>query len=210
MVVHVRHDRVEVRAPGFVTDQQIAVFVHTHVDWIIRKLEHKANQDAQKLRLEEGGCIFYKARTLTIRFVPDTTEHVVVTDSEFRIHGSHFSAQGASRILQRWLLAQARAILPERTRALANYLNAGKRLKEVVFRKTRTKWGHCTSSGRIQFNWLIMMAPDAIIDYMICHEACHLVHMNHSPRFWALVESVCPDYRIYVRWLKKHEHRLWL
>ena len=116
----------------------------------------------------------------------------------------------AARILQRWLLTQARLLLPGRTQALANYLQVGTRLKEVVFRKTKTKWGHCTSSGRIQFNWLIMMAPDAVIDYMIAHEVSHLLHMNHSKRFWNLVESVCPDYRTYVKWLKKHEHRLWL
>lgn len=210
MVVHVRHDSVQVRAPLFVSDAQIKDFVARHTQWILRKLEHKAGQEAQRLALIDGGNIFYKARSLKVRFVTDARDDIVVTDKEFRIHGRRLNPEAAARILQRWLLMQARALLPGRTHALASYLQVGTKLKEVVFRKTKTKWGHCTSSGRIQFNWLIMMAPDAVIDYMIAHEVSHLLHMNHSKRFWSLVESVCPDYRAYVKWLKKHEHRLWI
>jgi predicted metal-dependent hydrolase len=55
-----------------------------------------------------------------------------------------------------------------------------------------------------------MLAPHAIIDYMIAHEVCHLVHLDHSPRFWRQVESVCPQYRYYMDWLKEHEHRYWM
>lgn len=210
MVVHVRHGSVEVRAPLFVSDDQIKGFVARHAQWILRKLEYKAGQEAQRLALVNGGSIYYKARTLKICFVADSRDDIVVTDKEFRVHGRRLNAETAARILQRWLLVQARTLLPARTQALANYLKVGTKLKEVVFRKTKTKWGHCTSSGRIQFNWLIMMAPDAVIDYMIAHEVSHLLHMNHSKRFWCLVESVCPDYRAYVKWLKKHEHRLWI
>lgn len=210
MVIHVRHASVEVRAPLFVSVREIREFVTRHRAWVEKKLSEKAGQDAQRLMLTDGGTIFYKARSLTVRYISDTREAIVITEREFCIHGPRLNDEVAARILQRWLLLQARTVLPARAKALAGYLQAGGRLKEVVFRKTKTKWGHCTSSGRIQFNWLIMLAPDAIIDYMICHEVSHLLHMNHSRRFWAVVESVCPDYRIYVKWLKKHEHRLWL
>jgi predicted metal-dependent hydrolase len=111
-------------------------------------------------------------------------------------------------VLKNWLMAQAREYLPQRTRALADHLQLGHKLSEVVFRKTRSKWGHCTAKGRIQYNWLIMLAPDGVIDYMICHEVCHLLHMNHSKKYWQAVASVCPDYKRYVGWLKRHEHRL--
>lgn len=210
MVIHVRHASVEVRAPLFVSAREIREFVIRHSAWVVKKLAEKAGQDAQRLTLTDGGNIFYKARSLTVRYIADSREGIVITESDFCIHGRRLTDEIAARILQRWLLLQARTMLTVRTKALAGYLQAGDRLKEVVFRKTKTKWGHCTSSGRIQFNWLIMLAPDAIIDYMICHEVSHLLHMNHSRRFWAVVESVCPDYRVYVKWLKKHEHRLWL
>lgn len=210
MVIHVRHGIVEVRVPLFVSGTQVQAFIDKHQEWIIGKLEHKAVQDAQRLTLKDGGSIYYKGKTLEVRFIENCRDEIMINETEFCFHGRQMNEASAARALQRWLLVQARAVLPQRTRALAVYLQAGPQLKEVVFRKTKTKWGHCTSSGRIQFNWLIMLAPDAIIDYMICHEVCHLLQMNHSRRFWGLVESVCPDYRIYVKWLRKHEHRLWI
>jgi predicted metal-dependent hydrolase len=210
MVVHVRHQQVQVRAPKFVSDKDIREFVVAHQQWILSKLEQKASQDAQRLDLRDGGCIFYKGRSLRVRIVQSSQESIITTDSEFRIATRIANEAGAAKALQRWLIAQAKTVLPARTRALAAHFKVDSRLKEVVFRKTKTKWGHCTSTGRIQFNWLIMLAPDAIIDYMICHEVSHLLVMNHSAKFWSLVETVCPDYRSYVKWLRKHEHRLWL
>src|SRR5690606_23710810 len=159
-----------------------------------RKLDQKARQDAQRLDLRDGGSIFYKGRNLRVRLLRSTRESIETTDSEFHLHCRSTQGLGPTKALQRCLLVQAAAVLPARTRALADYLGVGGKLKDVVFRKTKTKWGHCTASGRIQFNWLIMLAPDAIIDYMICHEVSHLRVMNHSAQFWGLVASVCPDY----------------
>jgi predicted metal-dependent hydrolase len=210
MAVLVRHQKVEVRVPLFVSLAQIQDFVSSHLPWILRKLAHKAEQDAQRPDLRDGGALYYKARNLRVRFVNAAQERVDVTDEEIHLYGRALTPERAARVLQRWLLVRAREQLPARTRALAQFLQLGDKLKEVVFRKTRSKWGHCTSGGRIQYNWLIMLAPDAVIDYMICHEVCHLRHMNHSPQYWALVESVCPDHQRYVRWLRQHEHRLWL
>ena len=208
MAVYVRDERVEVRAPKYVSEADISAFVQKHLGWINRKLTHRADQSKQLLMVQHGAEIFYKARTLRIVFTESVIEGVQITAQELIIQGKN-TEQRAKKILENWLLHQAKSYLPERTRALAAHLQIDHKLKEVVFRKTKTKWGHCTSSGRIQYNWLIMLAPDAIIDYMICHETCHLLQMNHSKKYWHLVESVCPDYRFYVGWLKQHEHRLW-
>ena len=210
MSLHVRHERVEVRVPVYVGDAEVARFVATHQAWIERKLEEKASQHAQRLQLVEGGVIFYKGKSLRVRLTRAMNERIEIAGNEFCLYCRQLDGSGPSRALARCLTEEAKSRLPARARALADYLGVGEKLKEVVFRKTKTKWGHCTTSGRIQFNWLIMLAPDAIIDYMICHEVSHLRVMNHSPKFWALVESVCPDYRRYVRWLRQHEHRLWL
>ena len=77
----------------------------------------------------------------------------------------------------------------------------------VSFRKTKTKWGHCSTRGIIQFNWLIMMAPNEVIDYLVAHEVSHLVHMNHSTDYWRVVSSLCPNYKIHRDWLRENEHR---
>jgi predicted metal-dependent hydrolase len=213
LAVYVRNARVEVRAPRFVSEHDIEQFVHQHQRWISRKLEHNSAQAEQLLYIRDGVTIFYKARNLRLALREPTVTHpqegVSIEPGAFIIFCKGADQKRARHVFEAWLLGQARAYLPARTRALAVHLGVGHKLKEVVFRKTKTKWGHCTSSGRIQYNWLIMLAPDAIIDYMISHETCHLLQMNHSKAYWRHVESVCPEYRFYVAWLKRHEHRLW-
>ncbi len=209
LAVYVHDARVEVRAPKHTSDAEISEFIHKHLRWINRKLAYKADQAQQMLTVEHGGLIFYKAKNLRIVFVEAGNDDVVVTPTEFIIQGRKLDAKRARKIMESWLLQQAKSWLPGRTHALAEHMRVGHKLKEVVFRKTKTKWGHCTASGRIQYNWLIMLAPDAIIDYMVCHETCHLQQMNHSKKYWQLVATVCPEYRFYIKWLKQHEHRFW-
>ena len=209
LALHVRHDLVEVRAPLHITTPEILVFIQKHQRWLKRKLSEKQQRATEILQLQDGKPIYYKARWLTLSLQSASRPGVYIHEDRMLIQGPDVTAGGAEKILKNWLQEQARLWMPARTRALAEYLGAGHRLKDVVFRKTRSKWGHCTSDGRIQYNWLIMLAPDGVIDYMISHEVCHLLHMNHSPAFWQAVARVCPDYQRYTGWLKQHEHRLW-
>ena len=93
------------------------------------------------------------------------------------------------------------------TRLLPPLLNAySERLRvtygRVTVRRQRTRWGSCSSNGNLNFNCLIAEMPDAVRRYLVVHELCHRLEMNHSGRFWRLVESVCPDYRTQEAWLK--------
>ena len=132
-----------------------------------------------------------------------------ITASQVIIHGPGLTSAKARKILDQHFIQQARTYLPPRIRGLAQHLGVAHKLKHIKFNKTRTKWGHCTTRGIIQMNWLIMLAPYAVIDYLIAHEVCHLLHMNHSRSFWQLVDSLCPNPKRYVRWLNDHQHRIW-
>lgn len=72
----------------------------------------------------------------------------------------------------------------------------------------KTRWGSCSSNKTLSFNWKLMLAPPKVLDYVVVHEICHLREMNHSPRFWALVESLMPDYKQQRKWLKENGHTL--
>lgn len=74
----------------------------------------------------------------------------------------------------------------------------------ITIRNQRTRWGSCSSQGNLNFNCLLMLCPDEVVDYVVVHELCHRIHMNHSPQFWALVGSVLPDYQVQKQWLKEH------
>lgn len=80
----------------------------------------------------------------------------------------------------------------------------GRDVGSISLRDTRSRWGSCTSEGNLMFSWRLMMAPREVQDYVAAHEACHLIEMNHSHRYWALVEQVFPDYKQYRHWLKKN------
>ena len=78
----------------------------------------------------------------------------------------------------------------------------------ISIRHQKTKWGSCSSKGNLNFNCLLMLAPEEVRDYVVVHELCHRKQMNHSPAFWAEVERILPDYREARRWLKTHGQEL--
>lgn len=80
----------------------------------------------------------------------------------------------------------------------------------VTIRDQKTRWGSCSSRGTLSFNYRLIFAPPAVLDYVVVHELCHLTHMNHSRDFWNLVGSVMPDYKTHRRWLKEHGRELTL
>lgn len=74
----------------------------------------------------------------------------------------------------------------------------------ITMRDTKSRWGSCTSEGRLMYSWRLVMAPPPILDYVAAHEVAHRLEMNHGQHFWALVESICPDYRTPRKWLRDH------
>ena len=74
----------------------------------------------------------------------------------------------------------------------------------IRVRRQRSKWGSCSSQGNLNFNCLLLLAPEAVLDYVVVHELCHRLEMNHSPRFWAEVHRVLPDFEDSRRYLREH------
>lgn len=209
LAIHIKHEKIEVRAPIQASPRDIKQFLNQHQDWIEQRLRDESKRYQESLRLRQGEKILYRARELDIVFRQGRKERVLRDSGQFIFQAHQINEKKAGQLLASFLQEQAKDYLPHRTKALAKYLNVDHKLNNICYRKTKSKWGHCTSTGVIQFNWLIMLAPYSIIDYMITHEVCHLKHMDHSKRYWKLVESVCPDYKRYVNWLQEHEHRLW-
>ena len=74
----------------------------------------------------------------------------------------------------------------------------------IAIREQKTRWGSCSSKGNLNFNWRLILAPEEVLDYVVVHELAHRREMNHSKAFYAIVESVLPDYRQARRWLREH------
>lgn len=86
----------------------------------------------------------------------------------------------------------------------------GRRPDRIVIGERTSRWGSCSRSGTLSFCYRLAMAPPATIDAVVAHEICHLVHLNHSPRFYALLDRVCPGHRQAMAWLDEHHDELFL
>lgn len=84
----------------------------------------------------------------------------------------------------------------------------GVRYKKITIKDTKTRWGSCSADGTLMFSWRLIFAPKPVIEYVVAHELCHLIEMNHSTRFWNLVEKVYPNYKEASSWLKKNGQSL--
>jgi predicted metal-dependent hydrolase len=142
-----------------------------------------------------GNTVPYLGRSLTLVVEPGRTR--------VRRRGDTLIVPEDRRpALERWYRRAAYAeIAPRLDRACAL---ADVSYSRLVIRGQRTRWASCARSGTMSFNWRLLLAPEAVLEYVICHEVCHLSVMDHSPRFWALVARRCPDYRAHVRWLRTH------
>lgn len=106
----------------------------------------------------------------------------------------------------RLLTTRAKRVIPSKVRKYAEII--GVDYGRITIRMQKSRWGSCSGQGNLNFNCLLMNAPEEIIDYVVVHELCHRKEMNHSPRFWAEVEKILPDYKNRRKWLKDHGNEL--
>jgi predicted metal-dependent hydrolase len=105
-------------------------------------------------------------------------------------------------VLESRFVRLAKIELPARTWELAAQTRMN--VTKVSVRDQRSRWGSCTAGGSISLNWRLILTPDPVRDYIICHELMHLREMNHSPRFWSCVEQVFPGWRDAESWIKRN------
>ncbi|MCR5419560.1 MAG: M48 family metallopeptidase [Lachnospiraceae bacterium] len=107
--------------------------------------------------------------------------------------------------LNRWelrdLYEEALRVLPSKVSYYASVI--GVTYGHITIKNQKTLWGSCSSKGNLNFNCMLMKAPERVQDYVVVHELCHRKEMNHSKRFWKLVGSVIPDYKLCRKWLKE-------
>ncbi len=104
------------------------------------------------------------------------------------------------------LMNSAKATLPYRVKFWAEFM--GVSFNRVTIKRQVTRWGSCSSKKNINLNFLLMLCPEEVKDYVILHELCHLRHLDHSKEFWGEVERYCPDYKTHRKWLKENGSNL--
>ncbi len=128
---------------------------------------------------------------------------VAIEAGEIRVVGA---APHVARRVRDHLIVLARQELSRRARALAARIDW--RVTRISVRDTRSRWGSCSADGALAFSWRLILAPEAVLDYVVAHEVAHLAEMNHGPRFWRLVETLAPDAAGQRAWLSRNRARL--
>ena len=186
------HGAIEVVLPAKARKREAQAAVAELRPWIDKRLA-EARAARARLRPPPGTVPFLGAH---LRLEPQ--------EGRSRVHRAgdelHVPTEDTSQALERWYRAQARAEIPPRLRRATAAL--GRRPASLSIRNQRTRWGSCSARGAMSFNWRLLLAPEPVLDYVVWHEACHLVVMDHSERFWALVERHLPGYREPRRWLR--------
>ena len=214
------NDRAEVGvfAPYNMKEAEIRDFVLDKSDWIVEKLkvakEHL--QIFEKKYFDHGGEFLFlgqkyhifveegSVKRSRISFSDDGWRIVVPTGLTAAERKKHVKAR-----LTGWYRAQAEEILGSRLFNWARIIKV-EPLK-VAIRTHKRIWGNCDYYTKaININWQIILAPMRVVDYVVAHELCHLIHPNHSTRFWKKVESFIPDYKKCKKWLKDHHFEMML
>ena len=128
---------------------------------------------------------------------------ISVGDGEIRVRGA---PEHVARRVRDHLTRLARQELGRRARIYAAEI--GRKVTRIGVRDTRSRWGSCSAAGALSFSWRLVLAPEAVVDYVVAHEVAHLAEMNHGPRFWQLVRTMVPDTAAPRAWLKRHRSRL--
>jgi predicted metal-dependent hydrolase len=185
---------VVVTLPKRAAERRAAEAVRELRPWIDRRRAALESAAAEVAR--ESGTLPYLGTTL----------RVVAEPGRERVHRRGdvllVPPGGATEAIERWYRRRARAEIGSRLDAAA--ARAGTPYKGLTIRGQRTRWASCSSKDAMSFNWRLLLAPEAVLDYVIEHEVCHLEVMDHSPRFWALLESRVPGWREHADWLRRY------
>ena len=203
--IYVRNNGVEVRAPLKMPKRDIDRFVASKEKWITNKLAVLQKRIAQReaFSLTYGDTVFYRGKK---RIISDRNGNQIGFDgSSFYMPPglTHEQIKAACVQIYRML---ANCDLTEKTLVYAKQMHVLP--SSIRINNAKTRWGSCSAKKNINFSWRLIMADDDVIDYVIVHELAHLAELNHSAKFWAIVESVFPDYKERKTRLKTLQERL--
>lgn len=168
-------------------------FLLAHRVWLAERLARLPGPVA----LADGATVPLLGVPHPVRHVPGARRGVWVEDGEILVSGlpEHVGRRTAD-----FLKTEAKRLIAPRAQDMAARL--GRKTGRITVKDTKSRWGSCSSTGDLAFSWRLVLAPEQILDYVVAHEVAHLVQMNHSPAFWAVVESLVGDHRPARRWLK--------
>jgi len=210
--IAVKRGQVFVRVPIAVPMSRIEKLVQSRTDWIREKL-HVQSQIVlpEPKEMVSGESFSYLGKNYRLKMTHGESSEVKLKNGYLTLQCEKNMANVqrenfVRQSLMSWYQSRALDKFKEKVSRYEKIL--GVQSKSVSVYDFKSRWGSCSVSGDIRFNWRIIMAPNAIVDYVVVHELSHLVHHDHSERFWKTIASVISDYADRRQWLRMNGHLL--
>ena len=198
MEVHL--EGLTVRAPRWVTIREIETALSERAEWIVTTLvEWRARRrNVMPRKWKSGEQILYRGRDLALDLQPGGSAAIVADLFHLTIaHPAPHDEREVAASVGHWLKQEAWQLVAAR---VAHYARRITRVKPTVrLSNAKSEWGSCNAKGEIRLNWRLVQLPPALAEYVVAHEVAHLVELNHSTRFWSLVESLLPGHAVLKR-----------
>lgn len=191
-----------VHAPNRITLSQLEQLLLSKANWIRNKLQALQESALAPFQWQDGAALRYLGQDIQLSLRHDAKNRAVEFDGArlyLALPNPDDDATVQRKVAQ-WYRKQALADFTRRIELLAAKLGVPK--PPMFLSNARTRWGSCNSRGEIRLHWRLIQAPPHIIHYVVAHELAHLKEMNHSPKFWAWVGKLCPEYKMARQGLK--------
>lgn len=186
---------VELVLPPGASIREGLSFARTQTRWVAAQLARVGNG----IPFTDGAAFPILGQQITIRRSDNRSALPVLQDDVLYVGGRDDTLPSRVR---RWV--RGRALEEIKPRAERMGLDVGRSPARITMRDTRSRWGSCSRAGNLNFSWRLVMAPESVLNYVVAHEVAHLRELNHSARFWALVDTICPDVAEARGWLRTH------
>lgn len=195
---------IKVRVPDFMSDENVRRLVVRKSVWMRNKIEEYKTRPSNNLKEYVSGENFpILGKNHRLKVVECSEPSTVELKDGYLYVTSTVGQSNPSQIqtsVEEWFKTLALNRLTEKTERYAKII--GVEPTSVSIKSYKSRWGSCSSTGDISYNWKIIVAPHKVVDYIVIHELCHLREQNHSPRFWRHVERYAPDWKECRNWLK--------
>ncbi|MBS4538646.1 M48 family metallopeptidase [Clostridium sp. D2Q-11] len=204
---------IKVKAPRRLSEEQIIQWVKSKSEWIAKKTSEFKDIE-HMLRKKEyinGEKFMYLGEEYPLEIIIDKSlakSKVKNLNDKFYIHTSIREEYIMNDAMEQWYRERTEEIILEKIKYYEKYFNVVP--NKIKIKEQKRIWGSCSSKKNLNFNWRLSMAPISVIEYIVVHEMCHLIHMNHSKKFWNLVGDIMPNYKEKREWLKKYSATIML
>jgi len=200
-------DIITVRAPIYLSEEQVEKSVRNKSKWIMEKLEILSKVDITPIKKEyvEGEEFMYRGENYLLRTVIDEKlkkPEVKLYEDKLIITMPRQDKQTIKDAIWSWYKQEAKMTIADRVEYYSRYFNL--KPNNIKIKAQKARWGSCTYKNDLAFNYKLIMAPPHVLDYVVVHEMCHMEHKDHSKNFWNRVSSIMPDYKDRRKWLKEN------